>query len=443
MRLIAGLAIKRAIQALHPGQVAVAYIGKTWAEYIDANALEEIIVSPTVGSNPHAIEDLVKRLGWSRVHFLDRLHAKIYIGENKAAVGSFNLSSNGLSAVGLEEAGFLVDDPGTMEELRQLYSSFKSQAMALYPNSASKQAKLDELFQAGMPELPSLGGGKVSPMLSDAYLSPDDLYICPVWGKMDYTNAVMSPKTISKALSFLEDDDIQPDRWILCWQARKDGYPESNAQPYWLYIDELVRKGSRHRVYTKVAIEKKNRRHPRPPFALDDSVKLALDHVLRSDKFPAFLAPREADWSITATLPALPDFLTDLQSAYRHLSVDVPPASLLMPNIMPRMRLRSVREELLSFLEQDYPEIGRGELGKNASWAIHLMFAEAGIPLDFRSYSDDMSILLAEREWLLKRIGSGLRYQRVIEMLDQLSRTNLFGNQASYWAGKTLRSLEG
>ena len=38
--------------------------------------LKEVIVSPTFGSNPEAVVNLAKRIGWDNVYFLNELHAK-------------------------------------------------------------------------------------------------------------------------------------------------------------------------------------------------------------------------------------------------------------------------------------------------------------------------------------------------------------------------------
>ncbi len=72
--------IQEAVSGCKPSKIAVAYIGADWQTFIpDPSRLESIIVSPTIGSNPWAIADLVKQIGWEKVAFLDELHAKTYI----------------------------------------------------------------------------------------------------------------------------------------------------------------------------------------------------------------------------------------------------------------------------------------------------------------------------------------------------------------------------
>lgn len=65
MKILVGSEIPQAISRCEPSKVAVAYIGTDWNTFVpDTDRLEAIIVSPTFGSNPWAISDLVKQIGW-------------------------------------------------------------------------------------------------------------------------------------------------------------------------------------------------------------------------------------------------------------------------------------------------------------------------------------------------------------------------------------------
>lgn len=88
MKVLVEDEIRRTVIDCKPLRIAVAYIGVDWKTFIpDTSCLESIIVSPTIGSNPSAIADLVKQIGWEKVVFLDELHAKTYIGKNSAVIG--------------------------------------------------------------------------------------------------------------------------------------------------------------------------------------------------------------------------------------------------------------------------------------------------------------------------------------------------------------------
>ena len=97
--------LRNALNKIKPTKIAVAYVGAGWENYILLEHLEEIIVSPTLGSNPFAIEEIMNKLGAEKVHFLDRLHSKLYLGKQSALLGSPNLSDNGFSDSGNLEAG--------------------------------------------------------------------------------------------------------------------------------------------------------------------------------------------------------------------------------------------------------------------------------------------------------------------------------------------------
>lgn len=118
MRLIHGTDIKSTIRDISPTSIAVAYVGIDWASYVSPDRIKEIILSPTLGSNPYAIVNMAKYIGWENIYFLDNLHAKIYLSASQAAVGSFNLTANGLSAQGLEEAGFFIEEKEEIDGLR-------------------------------------------------------------------------------------------------------------------------------------------------------------------------------------------------------------------------------------------------------------------------------------------------------------------------------------
>ena len=108
--------IATAIAECSPEFIAVAYVGKDWSNFINASKLKKIIVSPTLGSNPYAIESIANLISWDKILFLDKLHAKIYIGKKHLVVGSSNLSKNGLTADGLNEAVIKSDSKSLREE---------------------------------------------------------------------------------------------------------------------------------------------------------------------------------------------------------------------------------------------------------------------------------------------------------------------------------------
>ena len=305
MKLIHGAAIKSALREVSPISIAVAYVGIDWSKYIDTSMLKEIVLSPTIGSNPVAIAQLVARLGWENIYFLDNLHSKVYLGATQAAVGSFNLTANGLSAEGLKEAGYIISEPEAIAKLQALLSEYKALAVTAYPTELLKSERLTELraiwdraIKTGAIRNDSTSGN-----ILDYVSTPGDpdVYVCCTWGDLTYSEQVVSPSTISQSLSFLDTDELKPDRWILCWSAREDGYPNKRCNPYWLHIDEIVKDGAIDKKYTRIAIERNDRLFLNYPFELTPATVEALRAVLCSGEFPEFLGDKDP-WSVDDTL---------------------------------------------------------------------------------------------------------------------------------------------
>ena len=141
--LIDSQEIAKALQSLKPRRIAVAYVGKDWEQFLPIDSLEEVIVAPTVGSKPKAIRQIARRMGgWDNVYLLDNLHAKVFIGEKAAIVGSANLSNNALGMTGLEEVGVRVDEAPALEALRARFEELKALAFRRYPTAAAKLQRL-------------------------------------------------------------------------------------------------------------------------------------------------------------------------------------------------------------------------------------------------------------------------------------------------------------
>ncbi|MDH0731552.1 phospholipase D family protein [Pseudomonas sichuanensis] len=318
MKLLHGSGIKQALREIAPRQVAVAYAGKDWRDYLSTDHLQEIILSPTIGSNPFAISALVSQLGWERVHFLDNLHTKLYLGKDAAALGSFNLTANGLSAEGLEEAGYLVTEQQAVDELRQLFDSYLNKAHANYPNVEAKSTRLKTLHtlwgQAMRTGVIRTEGEDES--LSTFLPFADNVYICGVSGEVDYNEDVVDSSIIEQTMTFRDDEEIERDKWILCWPSDRKGYPRLRMKPYWMRIDEVYSNGALDETYSRLAVERNDRSAVPPPFELTPSVVAALYATLKQERFKAFLW-LEDPWYVAPTLPLMPDFLAEVERQMR------------------------------------------------------------------------------------------------------------------------------
>ncbi len=143
--------ILQAINDVQPNKLAVAYIGRDYDRFIQPEWNYKIILSPTRGSNPNAIRELVNTIEWERIHFIRELHAKIYLGQNNAVVGSANLSQNGLDVGSLWEAGVYIDEPEEISHIAHTFEMMLEKAHSDFPTPDLKEAALSALEEVWVP----------------------------------------------------------------------------------------------------------------------------------------------------------------------------------------------------------------------------------------------------------------------------------------------------
>jgi hypothetical protein len=327
--------IRDALKKLQPTRVAVAFIGEGWKKYISIHTLEEIIISPTNGSNPKAIEQLMAELGEARVHFLDNLHAKIFLGKSATVVGSCNLSNNGMADNKLLEVAVLTQEPVLIKQLADTFEDYKTRAIKLYPNEKSKRAKLIELAkQWQIAEWHGLNTEQTSETLLTDYQSIlDRIHIVGFSGGLEYNKDIITtsiPEThgislddyFTEACSFLEEDDVIPGDWILNFDARLDGYPRKNGGIKWTHIHHVVSHGvidsnNPDFKHTKLVGQAENLKCPKPPFKLDKQIKNLIYQLLASNEFPAILNQDNIDGGLALADKEVPTFRKKLQEKLR------------------------------------------------------------------------------------------------------------------------------
>lgn len=312
MRVVTTSEAVYAIKEVNPSRVAVAFVGSDWKEYVNTDRLDEIIVSPTFGSNPRAIREIKEAVGWDRVHFLDNLHAKLYLGERSAAIGSFNLTKNGLSGAGLEELGVITEDPAHLERLATEFKRLRALAIERYPSVKRKErqlAELDRLWNRSVAE--GIVTSRDPELRIFDYQPVSEHNLSVIWcrnvdvfrdeGVLVTKDPSLSEATfedsVSNWITALNDDDIQVGTWVLLWKARKDGKPDDRENPYWLYVHHAIEDAIKNDDYKKIVIQQKDKKVPQAPFALDPPTQRAIKAVLKRDDFACF---RERDgelWS--------------------------------------------------------------------------------------------------------------------------------------------------
>lgn len=327
--------LRRVLRDLAPHRVAVAYVGGDWVQYIDAKKLNEIVLSPTLGSNPRAIEEIIDSLGISNVHFLDQLHSKIYLGMERAVLGSPNLSSNGFSDAGKHEAIVLLDETEALETLNVLFEEYLVMAAAMYPTEQRKLEKLAELKMLArrarrngvdVDVLPS----KNRPLTSYT-IGRDKIHIAWYGSSVaDYNEPVVRKaignkvdvsleKYFHDSMQFLNRDSIKEGDWILCWRCTEEGMARKNGKVSWMHVDCVIRDGFDDEHYPKLAGQLSPHDPAEEPFEIDENVRNIVIEALNSKKFESLLAIKEP-WSLNDAANEVDSFLKNIQRVAQQLA---------------------------------------------------------------------------------------------------------------------------
>ena len=327
-------ATRAAIRKIMPRRIAVAYVGAQWRDYVVPKGVEEIIVSPTLGSNPYAIRDLMRALGDDKVHFLDALHAKIYVGAKAAVVGSCNLSQNGMGDGGREEVAIELTDAATLRALEKTFARYKMMAQTQYRTRNAKETALEKLTKkwhlAVARDL--VGDERQVPTLTDYRVEPGKPTIHIVWYIVD--DMTWNLKAVRAAIpdidkepddyfsnhmSFLEEDPVKDGDWILCWHAKRNGLPRTQRgdMAEWMYVHRVIPGGKDDEQYTKVAAETAKLKKPGEPFALNAATTKAIQKVLAARTFPVLLSHKNDVWPLAPADEVVPAFLTAVQKEMR------------------------------------------------------------------------------------------------------------------------------
>ncbi len=301
MKVLVENDIRKAVNDCKPLKIAVAYIGADWQTFIpDVSRLESIIVSPTIGSNPWAIADLVRKIGWEKVAFLDELHAKTYIGRNAAVLGSANLTRNGLGAEGLVELCAEVNATESLKKVNKVFDDLKKRAQKQYPTTTSKKSQLKVLEQTWGAAIANriVRVKNNIPDFSDfEQLGEDHFYI--LWYQPDnceYSDDIKAIESlINNDIHFARTDKVEKNKWALVWRITDSNKPHKSARPDWLYIHEIFENGvvDDGYEYPKCAIQRKDLDVPTPPFEITAEVVDAFKRAVQEMDIAKYLVQNE------------------------------------------------------------------------------------------------------------------------------------------------------
>lgn len=290
--------IQRAIISCKPLKIAVAYIGTDWSKFIpEYQHLDTIIVSPTLGSNPLAIAEIVKKIGWDKVYFLDELHAKMYIGAETAIIGSANLTKNGLSGDKLFEICTEIKSYKKINELNNIFQVILDKAVKKYPTIDSKKNRLKELEKiwriATSHQMISSKNNRIPSFSNFELLGDDHFYI--LWYQSgddyEYSEDVKSMQSLMHdEIHFSASDDVEKNKWALVWEITAESKPESK-EIEWMYIHEIFENGiiSDGYEYSTCAIQRKDIHTPPVPFNITKSIDIAFKKAIQDKEISKYL----------------------------------------------------------------------------------------------------------------------------------------------------------
>jgi hypothetical protein len=304
MGIIIDNKIQKATEDCDPCQIAVAYIGKDWKKYIRyPEKLESIVLSPTIGSNPYAIRELAKIIGWSKVYFFDQLHAKIYFGKNSAVVGSANLTHNGLSGHSLFELSVEIKNKSDLQNIKKILKTLKNKSEKQYPTNAAKKNKIIELEKKwGNAIANGIFPKKITNDISFStfeLLSDKQFYVA--WYQptdCEYSEDIKAMKSVlGDDIHFRTSDNVEKNKWVLTWRITNKSKPNKKTPLSWLYIDEIFENGivDKGYDYKKCAFERTDKLKPAPPFEITDEVEKAFKKAVTKTEIAKYLVQDQND----------------------------------------------------------------------------------------------------------------------------------------------------
>jgi hypothetical protein len=145
--------------------IAAPYVTKTGQIVAAAKGGKKVrlIVGLNECTSPNALRPLIGLPDCAVRYFTARFHAKIYVFDDAALIGSSNLTDGGLCSN--REATLLVEDSDDLDEARRLFLELWESAQTLTPDKLEAFAKVHvgPAFPDGNPRYADAVGGKVEP----------------------------------------------------------------------------------------------------------------------------------------------------------------------------------------------------------------------------------------------------------------------------------------
>lgn len=300
--------IAEQIKLINPTKIAVAYIGLDWKNYINPKNIEYIILSPTIGSNPYAIDQLINSIGWSKIYFNTSLHAKIYRAKNAAIIGSANLTKNGLSGEILFECCTKINNEKHLDDIDEILLYIRN----ISENDESKNKRTLETLRADFDKIQFPKNHK-NPAPDFLPKENTKFHVC--WygsGTSEHSEKATNELieiNYTDELHFHPNDDINVGDYIIYWKTTKNNTPYKNIKPSWMRIDKLIPDGvidaDPKTSYTTLAIQIDSINSKMP---IIDREKFKL--LISTDKYKNLLDIQDGPWHTNPSLSK--EFLKDL-----------------------------------------------------------------------------------------------------------------------------------
>jgi len=314
--------IAKQLQEVCPVNVAVAYIGKGWARFLDSNNLGTVVVSPDLGSNPVAIVELAEMIGWENVLLLENLHSKIYIGLDSVMLGSANLSNNAFGeTTKQEEACVVLRDGKSLQKAQELFDDYAAKARVQFPDEQSKVIRVEKLrldrrkhnmIESESNKVPSFGSYKPS-RDGKVYLA---WYVKEETGYTDVVPDAIQREIVEEV--HLSSDDMKPQcQWILNWLLSPSRFVDGRSKPEWVYVHEVFEDGCDDKGYEMLCIQRASLPVPPKPFdEKEPNFVESFQKVMNRSDFSELREGTNSKWRLQDNIKLTEKFISELHKEY-------------------------------------------------------------------------------------------------------------------------------
>ena len=329
--------LREALRQIEPHRIAVAYVGSqdTLQGVIDWSGVQCLTVQPASCTSADAIETIREGLPKKgRLLFHDTLHAKVYLGDSAALVGSANLSHNGIGG-GTVEACCLVTAPEDLSRIATFLDGVEAEAAKRFPPGGDNWNWCLQRLGEEPEDLCSLvefnaGMRNVQAPSFLEYCSRGGQPFVVEWWEEDEELTLDAMKlfesrshSISNSLSMKEKlhEGVE---WILCWRCKKDGTPRAKIELEFMHVDRQEQKPIYKRqtdIYQWSVVELRPlAREMQQPFRIDDAFREAFRAVVASDGVGGLFRPKGSDdpgWNGSECMKAHgQNLMEELRAAY-------------------------------------------------------------------------------------------------------------------------------